>query len=199
MKKRILFYGDSNTYGFDPRDFWGGRYDSGEIWTGILSENPEWEILAYGENGRRIPYRDSEFNQLKRILDNEPDLDCFGIMLGSNDMLVMPDAGPEKIAERMKSAIDFVKKHGSITEKTLILLISPPDIRISEGPYGEMFKRLSKGLGAEYKRIADEEGLYFTDAAKWNLALAYDGVHFSVEGHAQFAEKMTEVLDDILK
>ena len=25
---RILFYGDSNTYGFDPHGFFGGRYFS---------------------------------------------------------------------------------------------------------------------------------------------------------------------------
>jgi len=35
--KRILCFGDSNTYGYDPRSFFGDRYDAQNRWTDLLS------------------------------------------------------------------------------------------------------------------------------------------------------------------
>ena len=36
MGKRILCLGDSNTYGYDPRSYVGGRYPETVRWTGRL-------------------------------------------------------------------------------------------------------------------------------------------------------------------
>ncbi len=35
---RMLCYGDSNTYGYDPRGFFGGSYPAESRWVGILAE-----------------------------------------------------------------------------------------------------------------------------------------------------------------
>ena len=35
----ILCYGDSNTYGFDPRSWLGERYPADVRWTGLLRES----------------------------------------------------------------------------------------------------------------------------------------------------------------
>ncbi len=35
---RILCFGDSNTYGYDPRGYFGGRYDAGDRWVDLLAE-----------------------------------------------------------------------------------------------------------------------------------------------------------------
>ena len=34
----IICFGDSNTYGYDPRSYLGGRYDAGSRWVDILAE-----------------------------------------------------------------------------------------------------------------------------------------------------------------
>ena len=34
---RLICFGDSNTYGYDPRSFFGGRYPG--RWTDLLAEN----------------------------------------------------------------------------------------------------------------------------------------------------------------
>ena len=51
--KKAFFYGDSNTYGYDPAGFMGGRYPREERWTTILQENlaQTWEVLADGMPG----------------------------------------------------------------------------------------------------------------------------------------------------
>ena len=58
--KKILCYGDSNTYGYIPETF--GRYTKNERWTGILSEllSPEYEILEQGMNNRTGFFKNPE-------------------------------------------------------------------------------------------------------------------------------------------
>lgn len=37
-------------------------------------------------------------------------------------------------------------------------------------------------------------GVAFADAGEWGVALTFDGVHFSPEGHAAFAEGLGRTL-----
>ena len=50
--KRILCYGDSNTWGFIPGS--GKRYPSDVRWTGVMSKalGEEYEVIEAGLNGR---------------------------------------------------------------------------------------------------------------------------------------------------
>ena len=54
---RMLCYGDSNTYGYDPRGFVGDRYPAECRWVNILAQQTGWEIRNEGQNSREIPSR----------------------------------------------------------------------------------------------------------------------------------------------
>lgn len=56
MYQKILCYGDSNTYGYDPRFYFGGQYPENVRWT-VLLERHGWQVFNRGENGRSIPQR----------------------------------------------------------------------------------------------------------------------------------------------
>ncbi len=49
-----MCFRDSNTYGYDPRSYLGGRYPKSVRWTGRL-EADDWEVFNLGENGHPIP------------------------------------------------------------------------------------------------------------------------------------------------
>lgn len=49
-----ICFGDSNTYGYDPRSWLGGRYDADICWVNILAAKTGWTIRNMGENGREI-------------------------------------------------------------------------------------------------------------------------------------------------
>ena len=51
---RVCCFGDSNTYGYDPRSFLGGRYAAENRWADILQSKTGWEIINQGMNGREI-------------------------------------------------------------------------------------------------------------------------------------------------
>ena len=46
---------------------------------------------------------------------------------------------------------------------------------------------------------AGEKNVLFADAGRWEIGLAFDQVHFSVEGHRVFADRMEQVLREIKK
>ena len=43
-------------------------------------------------------------------------------------------------------------------------------------------------------RLAEQLGIRFADAGKWDIPLAYDGVHFTEQGHRAFAAGLLEEL-----
>ena len=100
---KIICYGDSNTYGFDPRLGSPGRLAKNERWTGILDSEPDIEIENEGMNGRCIPSASYEYRSLKKILEGHCDADMLIIMLGSNDLFMTRGATAEKIADKMRN------------------------------------------------------------------------------------------------
>ena len=197
MAKKIVFYGDSNTYGFDPRDFFGGRYDRGIIWTDRIAENPDFEVCPCGENGREIPHSASRYNELDRILKRNAPFDLFCVMLGTNDLFMMYNADGNKVCERMERMLEFVLSHETVRGGAKVLMVSPPEVIMGKNEYELNFSRISSELGGCYRKLAEKTGVFFADAAEWNIDMAHDGVHFSEKGHAAFAVCMERLLREI--
>lgn len=49
MYHRVLCYGDSNTYGYDPRSYLGERYPKSVRWTSLL-EQQGWQVFNQGKS-----------------------------------------------------------------------------------------------------------------------------------------------------
>ena len=195
---RILFYGDSNTYGYDPRSYLGGRYPASVRWTDRLMEygKGHWEILPYGMNGRCIPQMDHDRKLLDLMLEEAGRIDLFACMLGTNDIFLTghPDAMAAK--KRMDAFAAYLKESSAIGK---VLLIAPPAADPDQTA-DRMLKRYlteARRLSGLYRRIADDLGIEFADAGAWNIPLEYDSVHFSMEGHSVFADEMKNVLKRI--
>ena len=93
MCRRLLCYGDSNTYGYDPRSYLGGRYPESVRWTALLNAGG-WKVINQGENGRSIPKLDQEIETAIQTVRGI-DTDILAVMLGSNDLLQCPDLAAE--------------------------------------------------------------------------------------------------------
>lgn len=76
---------DSNTYGYDPRSYLGGRYPDSVRWTCLLKKHG-WEIRNERQNGRSIPQSDGEINLTVQSLCRM-EADILTVMLGNNDLL----------------------------------------------------------------------------------------------------------------
>lgn len=182
---KILCIGDSNTYGYDPRSYLGSRYPAEVRWTDRLGKH---DVINCGVNGMTIPREHSRYAGLIRI--NDPDLVI--VMLGTNDLFRSPGAG--QIANQMGRFIDSIS--GAAKQ---ILLISPPILQYGEWVMDDDLVEESQDLGGLYRRLADRKGCLFADSAEWDIEMTYDGVHFSPEGHAVFAQKLEEVLKSVFE
>lgn len=189
MDRKIVCYGDSNTYGYDPRNFLGGRLPENQRWGGILNETPGFYAAEYGFNGRQIPTADAEFRALELLLRAEAPFDCLAVMLGSNDALFMPAATPQAVAGRMENFLTRVRRFPELAG-ALILLIAPPRAALAGMSWrcGIIAK-----LGGEYEALAARFGADYLAAGE--LPLAFDGIHLAPEGHRRLAEKVETRLE----
>ncbi|MEE0955512.1 MAG: GDSL-type esterase/lipase family protein [Eubacterium sp.] len=109
--KKYYFYGDSNTYGYDPRDPFGGCYPENKIWTNILQKllGDSTAVIADGLNGRKIPNHKRTIELLEMSLQREEPLAAFAVMLGSNDLLLCDSRdGDVNTDEIVKTMEDFL-------------------------------------------------------------------------------------------
>ena len=191
---KVYFYGDSNTYGYDSRDMFGGRYPEDSRWTDILQKlvKPNAEVIADGMNGRTIPDQGYALEYLKRTLQDAAPVDFFAVMLGTNDVLNSSDRESGQIIRKMEAFCEALR----CMEGMQIALITPPPIRIA-GEAGRAFQLCMEQVCAGYREAAQRHGWLFIDTEDWNLNLAYDGVHFSEQGHRTFADRMMEKLTSL--
>lgn len=179
---RVICFGDSNTYGYDPRSYFGGRYPAESRWVDLLADKTGWEVINVGENGREIPRREYELTQINQILFREkPDL--LTVMLGTNDLL--QGATPETATARMEAFLTQLP-----IGRARILLIAPPTMQLGEWVTEESLIAASKQLAVHYDALARRLGISYADAGKWNIGLTFDGVHFTEEGHRAFASNL---------
>ena len=186
----VLCYGDSNTYGYDPRSYFGSRYPEDARWVDILAEKSGLNTVNAGENGREIPRRDVEYRQFQELLD-ESQADCLIVMLGGNDLL--QGASPETAADRMErflSQIDGIDREN-------ILLVGPPPKKLGAWVPDELLIRASEELCAAYETLAEKLGVRFVNAGEWDIELCYDGVHFTEKGHEAFAAGMAAYMEEM--
>lgn len=192
-RRRFLVYGDSNTYGYDPSDLFGGPYPLHSVWTSILAGkfSGRIEILNYGENGRRIPDPQSQYQYAEKLLARlEPD-DIFAVMLGHNDLLITTSPKAEVPVRKMEEFIAWFLK----TERhPVFFLIAPPYISSEQSPdpYMRICHEESIRMNEGFARLARKYELMFADASGWDIPCAFDEVHFTEEGHRIFADKMAE-------
>lgn len=182
-----MCFGDSNTYGYDPRSYLGGRFPKSVRWTGRL-EADGWEVFNQGENGRSVPRLDFEIEAaVQSVQKARPDI--LTVMLGSNDLLQCPGLAARVCGERMERFLTALL--GKASE---ILLIAPPPMEPGDWMPDERLLIESQRLAGSYKELARRLNIHFANAGAWNIELTYDGVHFSESGHRAFTDNLLKVL-----
>jgi len=180
---RILCFGDSNTYGYDPRGFFGDRYGAEDRWVDLLAKQTGHECINAGANGREIPRSPYAL----RLLTEHAPVDIFLVMLGTNDLL--QGASAKEAAARMEVFLTAQLRHC----KQILLICPPPMKRGAWVPTDELVAE-SIRLAKEFKLLAEKLNIPYVDTREWNIDLTFDGVHFTEEGHHAFADHLIEHL-----
>ncbi len=198
MKKRILCYGDSNTWGYIPGT--AERYDEDTRWPCLLEKKlgDGYDIIEEGMSGRTTAF-DTGFDDylngkkaLGYIMKSHLPLECAIVMLGTNDIcdhrMDRIELGLMEIVREIKNANWIYRTKTPVfpSGKAEILLVSPL-------PFGEAcplsgeIKKESLLYPEMTRRVAETMGVHFLDPSPYIKPSDTDGIHLSAKSHALLA------------
>ena len=189
---RFICFGDSNTYGYDNRSYFGGRYDENTRWPRLLAQMSGGEAVELGENGRRIPRTEAEIQNALGSLRRAGPADFLIVLLGGNDLLSDgAEASAETAAARMER---FRRRTDELPElrSAKKVLAAPPPFTRGAWVSSERLISESRRLAKSYERLAGRLGCAFLNSGE--LPLQSDGVHFTEEAHRLLSEKLLPLL-----
>lgn len=201
--KKILCYGDSNTYGFNPAN--GSRYNQDERWSGILSGllGPDFEIIEEGMNNRTGFFKNPEGlkqsggEYLSVYLQNHKDFDICILALGTNDAQFFYNLDDNAVTYGLKNLIDSIRE---ANQKTSIIIVPP--VKITENILKSMFSMMFDRNSIEnnqkyfdlYKQAAAQNNCLYFDFNEIVAPSDLDGLHFENASHKIIAQKLAEFI-----
>ena len=213
-RRRILCFGDSLTWGYDPVK--QNRIDEDSRWTGVLQNllGDGYRVIEEGQNGRTIATDDpaeGEKNGLRYVIpciESHKPLDLMIVMLGTNDLKKKFSYTVMDIAGEMQIFLEKVLAYNRfrMEDKMKILLVAPPVTgKTGKGSWLEdcfdfqNAAEVSSKLPDWYRKLARMYGCFFLDAGKVVSVSDADGVHLDAEnqillGEAIHALLMKEIL-----
>ena len=204
--KKVLCFGDSNVYGFIPKN--GQRYDKNTRWTGILEQysHNKFDIIEAGCNNRTgftdnpAGIQHTGYKILPSLLKN--DLDCVILAIGINDLQKSYNNTPDLIKAGIEKLINIIKS-GSPYAKIIIAAPSKISRNILNSCFAAMFDETSIEksylIGSIYEQAAKENGCSFIDLDKTASTSDIDGFHYEPSEHKKIADKMYEILNNIME
>lgn len=219
--KRIMIYGDSNTWGYMPVESGPTtRYPADVRWPGVLEERlgSDYEVIVEGLSARTTDIPDTTLPHisgagldgsayLSPALASHLPLDLVVIMLGTNDVKAMFDRSPFRISLGIGKLIDIVDQTeggvGTSYSAPEVLVLSPPPLGdLAPEGRAERFAggvEKTEALPALYEAVAKASGAEFFDVGTLTTTDGVDGVHFSAEAHKEIgvgvADKVKSVLE----
>ena len=221
--KRILCFGDSNTWGYQPVT--GLRYEEDVRWTGVLQTllGDEYRIVEAGINGRTSifddpyePYKNGADAMGYALMQATP-LDLVIIMLGSNDLNFTDAKGAAKgvahLVDIVHNSLGRINKTrmvtgtvqpwaGKVTTKVLLMspiLVHPKLLEVNPESSIQQGYEKSLEFAKYYQRVAEATGSWYLNAAEVAQPSEKDGLHMEPEGHKMLAQAVAAKVLEIFQ
>lgn len=212
MKKRILCFGDSNTWGYDGQT--SRRFGEEVRWTGVLQNllGPDYTVIEEGQSGRTTVFADpvegskSGQTYLEPCLESANPLALVVLMLGTNDTKDRFGCNAYQISQSAKRLGEMIlRRDYAPYDAPELLLVSPIEMdgAILVENDDQNFSQASAERTAEFSdhfaERARELSCHFLDAAAYAAPGLADGVHLDAQNHAKLAEALYTKILDILE
>lgn len=202
--KKILCFGDSNTYGYIPNN--GARYDKNTRWTRVLSllSHGKFEIIEDGCNNRTAFAANSAgkiftgYEILPELLTG--DFDAIVLAIGINDTQFLYNLSSIEIASGVEKLINIVKLK---SPQAKIILVAPSILTedVLNGNFACLFDRTSieksRQLPLLYQKIAEKQNIEFLDLNSVAKTSSLDGLHYAPEQHLKIAQAIFTILSEL--
>lgn len=212
-KKRIVCFGDSNTWGYDPITH--TRYDESVRWPMVLQAllGDAYQIMEEGQNGRTIANPDPwewgtkcGMDYVLPMVETHNPFDLLIIMLGSNDLKRKFSLPAADIAGSLQNMLMKVRGYAAYQlgcPDLKILIVSPPALgsELQRSPFAPFFDcayatAQAQELARWYALVAEQFHCAFFNATALVSGSEADQLHLSPESHRKLAEALR---DEVLK
>jgi lysophospholipase L1-like esterase len=203
---RILCYGDSNTWGYDPVN--RRRFGDRTRWTGVLQRllGDSAVVIEEGLNGRTTVWDDpvegnkNGLSQLPTCLSSHAPLDLVILMLGTNDLKRRFAVTAYEVMLGVQRLVETVRKHDYSPESNVpnVLVVAPASVGVLFGDFLGLFGAEAAAKAADMppqlRAMADRNQCLFLDASCLVEPDPADGLHLSPAGHERLAEAVCETI-----
>ena len=208
MKKVVLF-GDSNTYGRIPGTE-ERRFPCPVRWTTLLQEalGDSWQVCDEGFPGRSILPQESDpielngYDSVLASIERSLPFDIFLIMLGTNDFKTRYKASPEDVLEGMERLVNRVREALAERGQEAVIAIAAPPVFLPIVPdKAELFENgeeKMRAFNAMLRAYAEEEDIPFLDTSSITVD-PRDGIHLSEETQPVLARLVHGFIGSICK
>ena len=212
VRKRIVCFGDSNTWGFNASN--EERFPEGVRWTSLLDSllGDEYQVVEEGLSGRTAVMDDPLFEGLNGhtyihpcLMSHSP-LELVIIMLGTNDTKERFSLTSFNIAQGITRLALKAKQTmaGSNGQPPRVLVIAPPPIgkeyrNTNVGKsMGEGCDHKSESLAAHLEELLSVTDIDFLDTKGKVPMNEIDFMHLDEEGHELLAKLVFNKIKSIL-
>ncbi len=204
--KRILCFGDSNTYGRVPGPE-RLRFPANVRWTGVLQNSlgEDYEVIEEGLGGRNTMIEDPEnldrngLNYLLPCIESHIPIDFLVVCLGTNDLKEKYDLSAEQIASNLdkllQRALERFQENQSFQPEVIVM--SPPLVDESVETTQERYKGAeakSKLLGSLYSKVAEKHQAKFIDLSVLVQPSKGDGYHLDADAQTKVAQELASLI-----
>lgn len=213
MIRRIVCFGDSNTWGFNAEN--EQRFSEDIRWTSVIANllGDEFQVIEEGLSGRTSVIDDALFEGLSGLdyiypcLMSHSPLELVIIMLGTNDTKERFNYTSFNIAQGVARLVAKAKstKAGFNGSSPQILVIAPPPIgaSYSETPIGKSMGDgcdiKSAQLGNHLAELLENQHTHFLDTKGLVEMNNIDYMHLDEEGHRLLAQLVFNKIKSILR
>ena len=199
--KRILCYGDSNTFGCTSIFAEGGpgRLDRKHRWPCLLQNElgDGYEVIEEGLNGRTTAYDEpgrperNGASYLPGCIDARMPIDLVIITLGTNDAKRGFGLSSDDTANGIRRLVGIVRERAAGREPAVLIAAPVPmtEKALKDTVSTDMDSILkTREYAAKFERLAEELRCGFMDLGVIACTELVDGIHLSERAHAAAAE-----------
>jgi lysophospholipase L1-like esterase len=211
MKRRIVCFGDSNTWGYDAKTM--ERFPEGVRWTSLLAEwlGEEFQVVEEGLPGRTSVVEDpllegvNGYTYIHPCIMSHAPIELVIIMLGTNDTKERFNLTAFNIAQGIaRLSLKAKNTSAGIKGKSPnVLVIAPPPIgKEYDGIVGKSMgrdcDRKSEELPMYLKELIGIQGTEFLNTNGLVSMNTIDYMHLDEKGHNLLATLVYEKIKSIL-
>ena len=204
VKKNILCFGDSNTWGLNPET--GKRYNDSIRWPSRMSMllGDNFNVIEAGQPNRTLVNNPPFIGGLNGICYLKPyleteSLDIIIIALGTNDLKKRFDLSPRQIAKGLEELIEQIELFYNAIKKPNIIILSPAHVK-AIGTYKHIYDgamNKNQPLTALFETLCKKKCIHYFDLQQRVNVSKIDGIHLCSQAHTIIASSLYKIIKNI--